>query len=51
MQKIMVKTFVSAVQVFKNNENEKAVKIFLDGIVGKENFLESLPPVDLTGRL
>lgn len=46
MKKAMAEIFVPALQAFKNNEDEKATKIFLDGVTGKQNFLESLPSVD-----
>jgi pimeloyl-ACP methyl ester carboxylesterase len=46
MKKAMADAFVPAVKAFKNNEDKKAAGIFLDGVVGKERFIQNLPPVD-----
>lgn len=46
MQKAMAETFVPAVKAFRNNQDQKAAKIFLDGVVGKAGFIEALPPPD-----
>ena len=46
MKKAMTETFTPAVEAFRKNEDQKAASLFLDGVIGKNHFIQSLPPVD-----
>lgn len=46
MKKAMTETFAPAVKAFRKNQDRKAARIFLDGVVGENHFMESLPPAD-----